>query len=136
LLQELRTDPKYKFKNREEKIAYSQAALARAKAAIPQVFGLLPRADVVIQPYPKFREKNAPNEYNPGAEDGSRPAVFLISAYQAEKQSRVETESRAFHETIPGTTCRARLRSSGRKSTRSGATFSTAAMSKGGRSMP
>ncbi len=57
---------------------------------------------MVIQPYPKFREKNAPNEYNPPAEDGSRPAVFFISAYQAEKQSRVEDESTAFHETIPG----------------------------------
>jgi uncharacterized protein (DUF885 family) len=102
LLQQLRTDPTYKFKSREEKIAYSQAALARAKAAIPRVFGLLPNADVVIRPYPAFREKNAPNEYNPPAEDGSRPAVFFISAYEAEKQSRVEDESTAFHETIPG----------------------------------
>ena len=66
------------------------------------VFGLLPKADVVITPYPAFREKNAPNEYNPPAEDGSRPAVFFISAYQAEQQSRVEDESTAFHETIPG----------------------------------
>ena len=56
----------------------------------------------MITPYPAFREKNAPNEYNPPAEDGSRPAVFFISAYQAEKQSRVEDESTAFHETIPG----------------------------------
>ena len=102
LLARLRTDPKYRFKSREEKIAYSQAALARAKAAVPSVFGLLPKADVVIKPYPAFREKNAPNEYNPPAEDGSRPAVFFISAYQAEKQSRVEDESTAFHETIPG----------------------------------
>jgi uncharacterized protein (DUF885 family) len=102
LLQQLRSDPKYRFKSREDKIAYSQAALARAKAAVPSRFGLLPKADVVIQPYPKFREKNAPNEYNPPAEDGSRPAVFFISAYQAEKQSRVEDESTAFHETIPG----------------------------------
>jgi len=102
LLARLRTDPQYRFKSREEKIAYSQAALARAKAAVPSVFGLLPKADVVIKPYPAFREKNAPNEYNPPAEDGSRPAVFFISAYQAEKQSRVEDESTAFHETIPG----------------------------------
>jgi uncharacterized protein (DUF885 family) len=101
-LQELRVSPKYKFKDRAEKIAYSQAALARAKLTIPQWFGLLPKADVVITPYPAFREKNAPNEYNPPAEDGSRPAVFFISAYQAEKQSRVEDESTAFHETIPG----------------------------------
>jgi len=102
LLQRARTDPRYKFKSREDKIAYSQTALARAKAAIPAWFGLLPKADVVIRPYPGFREKNAPNEYNPPAEDGSRPAVFFISAYQAEKQSRVEDESTAFHETIPG----------------------------------
>jgi uncharacterized protein (DUF885 family) len=102
VLQQLRTDPKYRFKNRAEKLAYSQAALARAKLAIPSRFGLLPKADVVIRPYPAFREKNAPNEYNSAAEDGSRPAVFLISAYQAEKQSRVEDESTAFHETIPG----------------------------------
>jgi uncharacterized protein (DUF885 family) len=102
VLQQLRTDPKYKFRSRAEKIAYSQAALARAKLAIPSRFGLLPKADVVITPYPAFREKNAPNEYNSAAEDGSRPAVFFISAYQAEKQSRVEDESTAFHETIPG----------------------------------
>lgn len=102
LLQRLRTDKQYLFKSREELIGYSQAALARAKAAMPQWFGLLPKADVVIQPYPKFREKNGPNEYNPPAEDGSRPAVFFISAYEAEKRSRAEAESTAFHETIPG----------------------------------
>jgi uncharacterized protein (DUF885 family) len=101
-LKQLREDKQYKFKDREEKIAYSQAALARAKKAIPQWFGLIPKADVEIRPYPAFREKNAPNEYNPPAEDGSRGGVFLISAYQAEKQSRVEDESTAFHETIPG----------------------------------
>ncbi len=101
-LRQLREDKQYKFKDRAEKIAYSQAALARAKLAMPQWFGLTPKADVVITPYPVFREKNAPGEYNPPAEDGSRPAVFLISAYQAEKQSRVEDESTAFHETIPG----------------------------------
>jgi uncharacterized protein (DUF885 family) len=102
ILQRARTDPAFKFKSREEKIAYSQAALQRAKEAVPGWFGLLPKADVVIRPYPAFREKNAPNEYNPPAEDGSRPAVFFISAYQAEKQSRVVDESTAFHETIPG----------------------------------
>ena len=41
-------------------------------------------------------------EYNPPAEDGSRPAVFLINAYQAETKSRVLAESTTFHETMPG----------------------------------
>ncbi len=102
LLTKLRTDKQYLFKDRAALIAYSQAALARAKEKVPADFGLWPKADVVIQPYPAFREKNGPNEYNSHAEDGSRPGVFLINAYQAEKQSRVEAESTAFHETIPG----------------------------------
>jgi uncharacterized protein (DUF885 family) len=102
LLKKLSTDKQYLFKDRAALIAYSQAALARAKEKVPAAFGLWPKADVVIQPYPAFREKNGPNEYNSPAEDGSRPGVFFINAYQAEKQSRVEAESTAFHETIPG----------------------------------
>ena len=102
LLQQARTEKRYLFKSPEDLIARSQAALARAKSRMHDWFGLLPKADVVIQRYPKFREKSGPNEYNPPAEDGSRPAVFFINAYQAEKKSRVEAESTAFHETVPG----------------------------------
>src|SRR5262249_28418076 len=102
VLERVRSDKRYRFKSREDLIGYSQAALARSKAAMHDWFGLLPMADVVIQPYPKFREKSGPNEYNPPAEDGSRPAVFFINAYPAEKKSRAPAESTAFHETIPG----------------------------------
>jgi uncharacterized protein (DUF885 family) len=102
LLKTLRADRRYMFKDRGELIGRSNAALARARAAAPGWFGLLPESDVTIEPYPKFREKSAPNEYNLPAEDGSRPATFLISAYQAEKKSLAGAESTTFHETIPG----------------------------------
>jgi uncharacterized protein (DUF885 family) len=102
LMQRLRTDRKYLFRSRKELIGYSMAAVDRARAAAPQWFGLLPKADVRIEPYPAYREKNAPGEYNPPSEDGSRPALFYISAYEAEKKSRADNESTAFHETIPG----------------------------------
>ena len=102
LLQRARVEKRYLFKSPEELIARSQGALDRAKNRMHDWFGLLPKADVVIQRYPKFREKNGPNEYNPPAEDGSRSGVFFINAYQAEKKSRTVAESTAFHETIPG----------------------------------
>jgi uncharacterized protein (DUF885 family) len=102
LMQRLRTDPKYLFRSRQELIDYSKAALERARAAAPQWFRLLPKADVKLEPYPAFREKNAPNEYNPPSEDGSRPGIFYVSAYEAEKKTRADIESTAFHETIPG----------------------------------
>jgi uncharacterized protein (DUF885 family) len=102
ILRRARTDPAHMFKDREALIAYSQAALARAKTAAPQWFGMMPKADVAIEPYPRFREQNAPGEYNAPAEDGSRPGIFFINAYQPERHSRATDESTAFHETIPG----------------------------------
>ena len=92
----------YLFKSRDGADRVFAGGAGARQGRIHDWFGLLPKADVVIEPYPKFREKNGPNEYNPPAEDGSRPAVFFINAYQAEKKSRVEAESTAFHETIPG----------------------------------
>ncbi len=103
LMQRLRTDRQYTFRTRDELIAYSQAALARARAAAPQWFGILPKADVRIEPYPAFREKSgAPGEYNPPSEDGTRGGLFYINASQPEKTTRADNESTAFHETIPG----------------------------------
>jgi uncharacterized protein (DUF885 family) len=103
LMQRLRTDRKYTFRSREELIAYSKAALDRARAAAPQWFGILPKADVRIEPYPAYREKSgAPGEYNPPAEDGSRGGLFYINASEPQKTTRADIESTAFHETIAG----------------------------------
>jgi uncharacterized protein (DUF885 family) len=103
LMQRLRTDRRYTFRTRDELVAYTVAALERARRAAPQAFGLLPKADVRIEPYPAFREKSgAPGEYNPPAEDGARGGLFYINAYEPEKKTRADNESTAFHETIPG----------------------------------
>ena len=136
VLEKLRTDRRYMFTSRQELIGYSEAALARAKAAAPSWFGLLPKADVIIEPYPEYREKNGPGEYNPPAEDGSRPGLFYISAYQAEKKSRAVAESTAFHETIPGHHLQSAIALERRMRIRSAVISSTAAMPKGGASMP
>lgn len=103
LMQRLRTDRQYTFRSREELVDYSKAALERARAAAPQWFGILPKSDVRIEPYPAYREgSGAPGEYNSPAEDGSRPGLFYINASQPEKTTRADNESTAFHETIPG----------------------------------
>ncbi|HEV2148848.1 MAG TPA: DUF885 domain-containing protein [Longimicrobiaceae bacterium] len=103
LLERLKSDPQYTFRSRQEMIDYAQAAVDRAKAAVPQWFGIVPKAPVVIQPYPPFQEKSAPGgQYSGAPDDGSRPAIYLINTYQPEKQSRAGLESTAFHETYPG----------------------------------
>ena len=103
VLERLRSSPRYAFAGADSLVAYAQAALDRARAAMPRGFGLTTDARVVIAPYPEFRARaGAPGQYNPGPEDGSRPGVFLINAHDPTHRSRVGIESVTFHETYPG----------------------------------
>jgi uncharacterized protein (DUF885 family) len=103
LLQRLRTDPAFTFRTREEIVSHSEAAMERARLAVPDWFGTLPRAPVIIEPYPAFEEASAPmGSYVAAPDDGSRPALYRINTYRPERVSRAPLESTAFHETYPG----------------------------------
>lgn len=102
LLERFRSDKEYTYKNRDEMLAQAQGAIDRARAAMPRAFHLMPKADVKLEPIPKFQEKNAAAHYLSSAIDGSRAATYRIRLYQPEQQSRVMGETTAFHETIPG----------------------------------
>ena len=102
LLEHLRSDTAYTFRTREEMLARAREALERARGAIPQWFGRLPRAPVVVEPYPAFRERQSVGEWNPPAEDGSRPGIYYVSTYDPRHKSRADLEPLSFHETIPG----------------------------------
>ena len=102
LLERLRSDTNYTFHTREEMLERARDALERARAAIPRWFGRLPRAPVVVEPYPAFRERQSVGEWNPPAEDGSRPGIYYLSTYDPRHKSRADLEPLSFHETIPG----------------------------------
>jgi uncharacterized protein (DUF885 family) len=102
LLERLRSDTAYTFRTREAMLARAREAVERARAAIPRWFGRLPRAPVVVEPYPAFRERQSVGEWNPPAEDGSRPGIYYLSTYDPRHKSRADLEPLSFHETIPG----------------------------------
>ena len=102
LLDRLRTDTAYTFRTRDEMLARARDALERARSAIPRWFGRLPRAPVVVEPYPAFRERQSVGEWNPPAEDGSRPGIYYLSTYDPLHKSRADLEPLSFHETVPG----------------------------------
>jgi uncharacterized protein (DUF885 family) len=103
LLPSLRTKSQYTFRTSQEIIDTSQAVVDRAKREMGKWFGRVPRADVVIQPYPEFRQKaGAPGQYMPAPDDGSRPGIFLINPSEPTEKSRAEVEWAAMHEAIPG----------------------------------
>jgi len=102
LLERLRTDTAFTFHTRDEMLSTAREAIARARAAIPKWFGRLPRAPLVVEPYPAFRERQSVGEWNPPAEDGSRPGIYYLSTYDPRHKSRADLEPLSFHETIPG----------------------------------
>ena len=102
LLERLRTDTAYTFHTREEMLAQARAALERARAATGRWFGRSPRAAVIVEPYSAFDERQSVGEWNPPAEDGSRPGIYFLSTYDPTHKSRADLEALSFHETIPG----------------------------------
>ncbi len=103
LLKKVRAEPQFLFGSREEMVRYAEAALARAEPLLPQWFGRVPKAPVIVEPYPAYQEKSAPlGQAVPASADGTRPGKYLINTYQAETQSKVGLEATAFHEAYPG----------------------------------
>ncbi len=101
VLRNLNTDPRYTFRTEQEVLHYSEVALAAAKAKMPEAFGHLPKADVIIKPYPPYRESGT-GEYQSSSEDGSRPGIYYIAVTHPEHRSRAIQESVLHHETYPG----------------------------------
>jgi len=103
IFERLRDDPALRFQTSDEVEARAEEATAKAKAAIPQWFGRLPRADIVVRRIPDYE---APYTYiayyrepNP---DGSKPGEYFVNTYAPETRRRFEAEVLAFHEGIPG----------------------------------
>lgn len=103
ILRRLRTDPSLYFKTRDEVAAKAESALARAKAAIPQWFGILPKAGCDVVRMQEHEEKNSTIAYyRQPATDGSRPGRYYINTYAPQTRPRYEAEALAYHESIPG----------------------------------
>lgn len=94
----LRTDPQGRHTSSEDIVAASEAAFAKARAAMPQWFDRLPQADCVVQ----ATEHGAAAYYYPPADDGSRPGTFYVNTSPPSRWGRHEMEALAYHEGIPG----------------------------------
>src|SRR5262249_41271235 len=99
----LRTDPAMHFATPEQVEAKPRTALARAAAAIPNWFGVLPRGRCEVR---VMGMHEAPNStiayYRRGSADGARAGCYMINTYLPETRPRYEAEALAYHESIPG----------------------------------
>ncbi len=103
LLTKLRSDPAYTFRSAGQILDSARSAVARAQRAAPRWFGRIPRAPVVVEPFPPFLAASAPSdEYTPKFTDGKMSGIFHTDTFTPTKRARAELESITFHEAVPG----------------------------------
>lgn len=103
----MRSDPRFRFPNtdegREAYLAEAREDIAAITQRLPEFFGLLPKADLVVKRVEAFRElPGAPQHYEQATPDGSRPGTFYVHLIDMNAMPKPELETVAYHEGIPG----------------------------------
>ena len=103
----INSDPQFFFPNTDEgRQAYldeSTAFLDTIKGKLPEFFGILPKADLEVKRVEAFREQpGAPQHYNQGTPDGSRPGTYYVHLSDMNAMPKSTMEGVAYHEGNPG----------------------------------
>ena len=96
-------NPKLYAQSKEQFLNAYRGYLDQMRPKLPQLFGRLPKAPLVVEPVPAFMEKDqAPAYYEHGTPDGSRPGMVFVNTYDFQHRSLANVESVAYHEGLPG----------------------------------
>ena len=103
----VQTDPARLYPNtdagRQAYIDDATAKIENIKQHLPEFFGLLPKADLVVKRVEAFREQDgAAQHYYPGTPDGSRPGIYYAHLSDMNSMPKTELEVIAYHEGLPG----------------------------------
>lgn len=103
ILDRLRTDPALRWTSEEELLDHARATIARAEAAAPEWFGVIPEERCAVEPVPAADAPAAPPAYYMlSTPDGARPGTYFANTYNPTERHRTVSEVIAFHEAVPG----------------------------------
>ncbi|MDB5453155.1 MAG: hypothetical protein JWO33_1733 [Caulobacteraceae bacterium] len=103
----MRTDRRFYLPNtdagRAEYLKLADGYLTAMKRKLPQYFGRLPKADLVVKRVEAFREEpGGAQHYFAGTPDGSRPGIFYAHLSDMNAMPTYQLENIAYHEGLPG----------------------------------
>ncbi len=106
-IRELGHEPRFLYpdtdEGREQLLAQYQAIIDDASTRLPALFGRLPKAKVVVQRVPAFKQEGAARGYyDLPPFDGSKPGIFYANLRNTEEHPKFGMRTLAYHETIPG----------------------------------
>jgi uncharacterized protein (DUF885 family) len=87
---------------REQVLAGIEAIVRHAEAELRSLFGLVPRAPLIVRAIPAEQEGNRHTAYVPPTADGSRPGAFEVNVRQQLGAARYDDYTLVYHEAIPG----------------------------------
>ncbi|WP_066225690.1 DUF885 domain-containing protein [Formosa haliotis] len=101
------SDPQFYFPNTDEgRQAYideTKKYLDTITNLLPNYFGILPKAKLIVKRVEAFREQDgAPQHYHAGTPDGSRPGVYYVHLSDMTSMDKTTMEGVAYHEGNPG----------------------------------
>jgi uncharacterized protein (DUF885 family) len=96
-------NPKLHPTSRDQLLDAYRSDLDNTRPKLPQYFGRLPKAQLVVEAVPAFIEKDqAPAYYEQPSADGRRPGTVFVNTYDFAHRSLANVESIACHEGLPG----------------------------------
>jgi uncharacterized protein (DUF885 family) len=99
----LKTNPKLKAANGDALLAAYSGYVKPMQAKLPELFGTLPKAPLVVTPTPDYMAVAAPPAYYVhGTPDGSVPGKLWVDLYNATDRNLYSVEAIAYHEGVPG----------------------------------
>jgi uncharacterized protein (DUF885 family) len=106
-LRQMYDDPKFRYPNtdagKEKLLADLNTKVQVIRAKLPQYYGVLPKADLVIKRIPPYTEAGAPGGYyNNGSLDGKRPGMYYINLRDTAEVPSWTLPTLTYHEGIPG----------------------------------
>ena len=88
---------------RQQYLDMAKTAIDDMREAIPEYFGILPEAPMIVKRVEAFREQSAGKAfYQSPAQDGSRPGIYYANLYDMKAMPTYQLEALAYHEGIPG----------------------------------
>jgi uncharacterized protein (DUF885 family) len=96
-------DPKLHGQSHQQILDLYRKYIGQMYAKLPDLFNRLPKAKLEVLPVEEFRENGAPAaQYQPPAQDGSRPGHVMVNTGEFTKRSLLEIEATSYHEGVPG----------------------------------
>jgi uncharacterized protein (DUF885 family) len=83
-------------------MAWIEELVRTTEVRIMPLFGIRPRAPLIVKTVPTAQEENRHSAYVPAAPDGSRPGTFEVNLRQAAQATRPDLYTLVYHEAMPG----------------------------------